>query len=145
MRAWTFWPPETLPDQLDVLWCFFPEKWQPEFPAKLPHPSLVQQTGFEEGKPMVRVSFGTSQLEGKKPPDHLIIRNVTDMNEAGLYRTTAFDLDKTRWLPWCREFFDQRSLEYSSPVVGRLSADMRHVLQISIALRKSKAAIQDAT
>jgi len=71
-------------------------------------------------KAAVEVTFGTSNAKFDERPFDLIITNSVALDECGLPCVTRFDLDKTIWLPWAKEFFTPRQ-GYSSPVSGALN------------------------
>lgn len=71
-------------------------------------------------KAAVEVTFGTSNAKHDERPFDLIVSNSVALDECGLPCVTRFDLDKTIWLPWAKEFFAPRE-GYTSPVSGGLN------------------------
>ena len=111
---------ETLPSQLDVVWCYYPIEEVPRAPSEVPHPCLVRalQLSDDHRTAWVGVCFGTSKNIMDDPLD-LVISNMSEMNTAGLYYATRFKLGKFRKLPWASEFFAHPSGK-GSPIIGKL-------------------------
>jgi hypothetical protein len=99
----------------------FPLEELPHLPAPSPHPALVRAVELFHGhtKARVEVTFGTSKNVFEDSLD-LVIANIEEMNEAGLFQSTRFKLDKTRKLPWAEEFFVPLPGK-KTPVIGHLS------------------------
>lgn len=103
-----FFGPDTLPQPFDVVWCRFPYRESPDLPADVSHPALVRQSLIDnEGRPWVRLIYGTSKVERKGseyfdvPPDA--------GRQCGLRKPTRFNLDRELRLPWAEEFFETAS------------------------------------
>jgi hypothetical protein len=85
-------------------------------------PALVRRCSTNaDGRKAVTVAYGTSQI-AKKYPGSFKIENQTDMDTAGLYQATRFDLLDTLTLPWASEFFIPPGGR-TSPILGSLPAN----------------------
>ncbi len=87
-------------------------------------------------KARVEVSFGTSKNVMDNHLD-LIISNVEEMNVAGLFQNTRFKLDKTRRLPWTREFFVP-PLGKKTPIIGHIGTTSVAQLEAIKVMRRRK-------
>lgn len=68
---------------------------------------------------LVEVAYGTSSTDYETGA-WFAISNLAEMNHAGLYRPTRFDLGRTLKLPWTTEYFEVRP-DGVGPTIGRLS------------------------
>jgi hypothetical protein len=125
-----------MPTALDVVWCRFPLEEFPDIPSPDPHPALVRAVDLYDQHTHARIelTFGTSKKIYEGNLD-LVISNVEEMNEAGLFQATRFKLDKTRWLPWAEEFFSPREGEQTC-IIGRLGAGSLAQLEVLKVLRR---------
>jgi hypothetical protein len=85
------------PQPGDIVWCRFPQRSVPG-PGPKPRPALVLAVGDDEnGNPVVRVAYGTSQKTDQLyAGEFAILPNLTDAFEAsGLSYPTKFDLNAT--------------------------------------------------
>jgi hypothetical protein len=116
-------PARTLPAIFDVVLCNFPFQEKPDQPGPKTRPCLVVKTAQTlEGKeyPHALTLYGTSNPKiGTRPYDFHVC-NLTEMDEAGLFNPTRFDMDKRLWLPWTKGYFPT-SRGYSTPAIGHLS------------------------
>ena len=120
------------------MWCKFPLEELPDLPAPTPHPALVRAIELFHGqtKARIEVSFGTSKNVMDNHLD-LIISNVEEMNLAGLFQNTRFKLDKTRTLPWAKEFFIPPPGK-KTPIIGHLGTTSIAQLEAIKVLRRGK-------
>lgn len=135
------YPPDSLPDPMDVVWCFFPYHEKRGVPATKPHPALVFETSeFLDGRFAVRVAFGTS---AKKPRfddgTHFKVSNYNALHLAGLNRVTTFDLGRVKYLPWTSRWFASPDpSKYASPKIGSIEADGQAILRAILKIREAK-------
>jgi hypothetical protein len=89
----------------------------------------------DTGEGEVEVVYGTKVLKlGRRSLD-LHVTNVQEMNWAGLFHPTRFDLDKAVWLPWAEEFFVPGKGKVD-PILGALSPYMIQKLQEQYAYKQ---------
>jgi hypothetical protein len=67
----------------------------------------------------IEVAYGTSQTH-KDFYSSFYVGNLVEMNAAGLFHPTRFELANPLLLPWSEEFFIQRP-DGVGPIVGRFS------------------------
>jgi hypothetical protein len=116
-----------LPAQFDVVLCKFPTIEEPDKPGPKARPCLVIRTAStlgDEEFPQVRVIFGTSNPKIGRRPFDFYVCNMTEMEAAGLFYPTRFDMDKRLWLPWTEEYFPNAN-GYHTPQIGHLSDKSR--------------------
>lgn len=123
--AWTYYPVNSLPRQLDIVWCHFPElDKDADNPGPKPRPALVRGAGVHRKFPhrgFVSVAYGTSNIKLETRGDFdLIIQNLAERNVMGLPQATRFDLDMIVCVPWAEEWFRPRQGE-TSLVIGHLT------------------------
>src|SRR5690606_12194049 len=118
----TFLPVASIPNPLDIAWCWFPVREAPESPGPKHRPTLVRAIKMspDQTKAAIQVTFGTSNAKHGERPFDLLIENSTGLDHCGLPYVTRFDMDKTIWLPWAVEYFTPRE-GYSHPVPGSLN------------------------
>lgn len=98
---------------------------------------MVAETALNErDEPLVHVIFGTSNLKKESRRYDFFVENMRDMDEAGLFQATRFDLDKHLWLPWAAEFFAPPNANYQNPAIGHLSENSRELLQVLLGIRR---------
>jgi hypothetical protein len=133
---WTYYPLTTLPGRYDVVLCRYPEDGQDK-PGPKARPALVRTTAVmdDTGGGEVEVVYGTTVLKLRERPFDLHVTNVAEMDWAGLFNPTRFDLDRTIWLPWAEEFFLAPKGKIS-PVLGSLSGYMVRKLQEQYAYKQ---------
>lgn len=126
-----------LPAQFDIVICNFPEEERPDRPGPKPRPCLVIRTAETLNGadfPHVRVIFGTGNPKiGRRPYDFYVC-NLSEMEEAGLFNPTRFDMDKRLWLPWTPDYFPAAN-GYHTPAIGHLSAHSRGAFMACVQLR----------
>ena len=129
---------DTVPNPLDVVWCYFPKEEIPHLPSEEPHPCLVRAIELSRSHAVARIEvcFGTSKNIMDDPFD-LVISNLSEMDCAGLYYATRFKLDKFRILPWCSEFFAPPPGK-SSAIIGKLGQQSRTYLEKLKKLRRAR-------
>lgn len=134
--SWTYYPLTALPARYDIVLCRYPECGGP-VPGPKCRPALVRATAVQDddGTGEVEVIYGTRILKRERRPFDLVIMNVAEMNWAGLYYPTRFDLDDRIWLPWAEEFFVVPAGKHS-PVLGALSPYMIRKLQEQYAYKQ---------
>lgn len=134
---WKYYPVTTLPAALDIVWCRFPEHLDLGNPGPKSRPGLIAETALsEDDLPEVHVIYGTSKLKHDTRPLDFFVENYQDMDAAGLYQATRFDMDHHLWLPWAQEFFVPPSTKYANPAIGHLSANSLELLGIILKMRK---------
>jgi hypothetical protein len=86
----------TPPQPGDILWCRFPQNRLPG-PGPKPRPALVLAVGEFNGKPVVRVAYGTSQKTDHIYPGEFAIfpTDADAFAASGLSYPTKFNLGKT--------------------------------------------------
>jgi hypothetical protein len=133
---WAFYPLTTLPGRYDIVLCRFPEQGATE-PGPKARPALVRTTAVmdDTGGGEVEVVYGTSVMKIGGRRFDLHVSNVAEMDWAGLFHPTRFDLDQRVWLPWAEEFFLVPKGKVS-PVVGSLSPYMVRKLQEQYAYKQ---------
>jgi len=111
----------TLPSQLDIVWCLFPEKEMPKKPGPKPRPGLVRSIRLAKDHTWgaVEVTYGTSKRTPQECPLDLHIANSTELDKCGLPQATCFILSRTVLLPWGPDFFCKRE-DGTGPVIGHL-------------------------
>lgn len=112
-----------LPAQFDVVLCNFPTAEKPGAPGPKCRPCLVIRSASTlNGRdfPHVRVIYGTSNPKIGERPFDFHVCNMTEMDQAGLFHPTRFDMDRRLWLPWSPEYFPAAD-GYHTPAIGRLS------------------------
>lgn len=130
MPDWIAAPPKNF----DIVTGFFPEARPKPNWADNPRPLLVVGVfrGKSSGDVMVRVAYGTSQIEKIRYPN-LVIGNLSHLNDLNLPRPTAFVIcPGEQWaiLPWSEERFAPWS-QFSTPIISRLPAEMQeHVTTV---------------
>ena len=123
---WTFFPPNTAPKPLDIIWCHFPLVEDPATPGPKPRPGLVRQVKVKDNKrAYVEVAYGTSKFASYSSTD-LLIGNATDLGEMGLPQATVFQLGRTVTIPWAAEWVG--TLDGHGPSIGHLNARYREFL-----------------
>lgn len=83
----------------------------------------------------VEVVYGTRVIKPRERRLDLHVTNVAEMDWAGLFHPTRFDLDKQIWLPWAEEFFVVPKGKVT-PVLGSLSSYMVRKLQEQYAYKQ---------
>ena len=122
---WKFYPRNTAPAPLDLIWCRFPLVEAPDSPGPKARPGLVRAVRAIDQRAYVEVAYGTSKFANYSSRD-LIIANLTDLCEMGLPQATVFQLGRTAVIPWAEEWVG--SLEGHGPTIGRLNARYREYL-----------------
>lgn len=133
---WTHYPLTTLPARYDIVLCRYPENGS-DTPGPKSRPALVRATAVmdDTGLGDVEVVYGTRVLKlGLRSLD-LHVTNLQEMNWAGLFHPTRFDLDKSVWLPWAEEFFVPCKGKVD-PIMGSLSPYMIQKLQEQYAYKQ---------
>jgi hypothetical protein len=100
---WTFYPKNTAPVALDIVWCRFPLVEDPSSPGPKSRPGLVRKTVAKGDKAFIEVCYGTSKFQNYSDAD-LIIANLADMYAMGLPQATVFQLGRTAIIPWASEW-----------------------------------------
>lgn len=116
-------PAASLPAIFDVVLCNFPLAEAPGKPGPKERPCLVVKTAETlngEEYPHIRIIYGTSNPKIGKRLNDFYVCNLTEMEEAGLFNPTRFDMDNRIWLPWSPEYFPIYQ-GYHSPPIGHLS------------------------
>lgn len=124
MPDWTAAPPRNF----DIVTGFFPEARPKPNWAENPRPMLVAGVfrSRSTSRIMVRVAYGTSQVEKIRHPN-LIIGNLSHLNALNLARQTAFVIHPgSQWaiLPWTDEHFMPWT-QFQTPVISRLPGEMQ--------------------
>jgi hypothetical protein len=101
---WKFYPPNTAPKALDIVWCFFPLVESPTAPGPKSRPGLVRRCTQTDKGVYVEVAYGTSRFTNYSDCD-LIVANSADIVEMGLPQATVFQLARTVTVPWAEEWF----------------------------------------
>jgi hypothetical protein len=98
----TFDPPEPG----DIVYCRFPQTGLPG-PGLKPRPALVLQVGSADGKPYVRVAYGTSQKTDRLHAGEFIVsaQDGAAYAVSGLAYPTKFDLGRALELPFNDTWF----------------------------------------
>lgn len=123
--GWSYYPLVTLPRQLDIVWCRFPDNLGLTRPGPKARPALVRAVQLDRtgSRARIEVTYGTSNLKVETRGDiDLLLANATELARMGLSQPTRFDLDRTATLPWAEEFFVARE-GYQTPIIGHLSAE----------------------
>jgi hypothetical protein len=133
---WHYYPLTTLPGRYDIVLCRYPEDGE-AMPGPKARPALVRTTAVmdDTGAGEVEVVYGTKVLKLERRSLDLHVTNVQEMNRAGLFHPTRFDLDKTIWLPWAEEFFVPGAGKVD-PILGSLSPYMIRKLQEQYAYKQ---------
>lgn len=136
-----------MPQIGDVVLCYFPEDERPSQPGPKVRPALVMMNGHNRnGEPMLALAYGTSRKmddEWIKPND-LILSDPEALIACGLRRTTKFDLDRVRVIPWKRHYFSWT--RDGRCVLGRISDEIAkgvHSILSQIAERQRRQAYAD--
>ena len=118
---WTYLPVHTIPNSLDIVWCRFPELPITK-PGPKARPGLVRavQLSQDHTHARVEVCYGTSKLKKSMYPYDLFIENAAQLTLLGLSQATRFELERTVFLPWAKEFFECRDGS-KTPVIVHLS------------------------
>lgn len=116
--TWTYYPLHALPRSLDIVWCRFPELDITK-PGPKDRPGLVRSVALNKDhtKARLEVCYGTSKLKKSLYPFDLYIENAARMTEHGLAQATRFELDRTLYLPWAKEFFQPKD---GTLIIGHL-------------------------
>ena len=119
---WTLSPPNLF----DIVTGYYPES-KPRAGTPALRPCLVTHVyqDTETGAYACEIVFGTKNLKIMKRKDKdLIIQNLSDMREVGLYVATRFDLDNSKRvvLEWSEQNFKPWT-GYRTPRTGRLTED----------------------
>lgn len=85
----------------------------------------------------MRICFGTSNLKTDSRPFDFFVTNMNEMNIAGLFQATRFDLDRILWMPWSTEFFRKPHAK-PSPVIGHLSGAATELLALVSEARRKR-------
>lgn len=129
---YAYFPVTTLPAPYDIVWCRFPLDEIPG-PGPKSRPAIVKQAlQDEEGNPWVNVMYGTTKLRMRENPFDFYVSNMTEMDHAGLFHATRFELKRCKIVPWAEEYF-AKLRGYPSPVIGRLSPHSIRMLQVAVA------------
>jgi len=124
---------------MDVVWCRFPYDGQAGR-SEIPHPCLVFQVNeYKPDKFAVKVVYGTSNLTRVPKGENFVNYNHTELDYAGLYKVTLFDLGRSKWLTWGPQFFtspDQN--KYPTPVIGCVRTQGQDVLRVILEERRAK-------
>lgn len=133
----TYYPIESLPKALEILWCYFPVDENPGKPGPRHRPCLVRRVAMDPDtmRGLVEVAYGTTKLKRGERPLDLRIVNFEDLAEIGLPSATRFDLDRTLELPWTTEYFGPHP-KYPTIYIGKLNARVRLRLET---LRRRRA------
>ena len=116
--SWSYYPVHTLPRSLDIVWCKFPELKIDE-PGPKNRPGLIRSVALNKAHTAARVEvcYGTSKLKKASFPLDLFIENAERLTALGLAQATRFELDRTVYLPWAKEFFAHKD---GVLIIGRL-------------------------
>jgi hypothetical protein len=136
----SFYPASTLPAVFDVVVCNYPHHENPGVPGPKRRPCLVGKTAETfKGKehPHVALLFGTSNPKFGTRPFDFHVCNMTEMDEAGLFYPTRFDMDKRLWLPWAKEWFPICN-GFSTPAIGHLSENCQKSFLALVKRRKER-------
>lgn len=137
-----FLPIEEAPTYGSIVWTRFPEV--KGVPGPKCRPALVLATGLNQKHApeyaTVQVAYGTSNLKLDRPVSqlHLIVQNISALNQFRLPQTTRFDLDQIIWLPWSSRWFQARE-GYLTPKIGDLTSDYIQRLEV---LKGVRAAVR---
>jgi hypothetical protein len=128
LPPYTFYPPDTLPEPYDIVWCHFPYIEALDEPAEAEHPVLIKQAFIGAAGPEVDAVYGTSaNVAGAKyfsVPENCLAR-------CGFSRRTHFDVSRIMRLPWCEEYFERKGR--ISPPRWTLPEDAVREFQIHVA------------
>jgi len=101
-----FYPLNTLPQQYDVVWCFYPASGLA--PGPIPRPSLVLDVKINKEKQIggLICTYGTGEFDASHFRGDLIILG-TEYEALGLHKQTRFalSLNSRMQLAWCSEYF----------------------------------------
>lgn len=122
---WKFYPPNTAPKPLDIIWCRFPLVEDPAEPGPKARPALVRLVKVRNNRAFVEVAYGTSKMTNYSATD-LIIANSSDLTEMGLPQMTVFQLKRIVTIPWAEEWVGV--LGDRGPTISRLNAKYREYL-----------------
>ena len=98
--SFSYYPIQTMPTMLDVVWSRFPQEEKPSEPGPKERPALVRSVLLyaHHTRVAVEVTYGTSRLDKVHHLD-LQVCNSEEMDAAGLYQATGFRLSRTVKLP----------------------------------------------
>jgi hypothetical protein len=114
----SYYPQSIAVSPYDVVWCRWPTNvGEGGFKDR---PALVRSVRQKDGNRALEVAYGTSKLH-KPYVSSFYVANLTDMNAAGLFLATRFELDLTLLLPFAEDYFPKRP-DGVGPVIGRLSS-----------------------
>lgn len=124
---------------MDVVWCRFPYENQ-SGKCESPHPALVFATNeYKPDKFSIQVVYGTSNLSRAPKNENFVVSKTSEMDYAGLYKVTLFDLGRAKWLVWGPQFFfSPDENKYSTPVIGCIRPQGQQILKIILAERRAK-------
>lgn len=140
-----FYPVETHPRSLDIVWCKFPSNENPKRPGPKSRPALVRSVvlAASHTQAWVEVVYGTSRATKQSHPNDLHIVKSAEIDKCGLLKVTCFVLDRTALLPWSPEYFVKRPDDGVGPIVGHLSEDRRQRLE-TLKRRRAETAKRSA-
>lgn len=84
------------PAPLDIVWCRFPTRENPDHPGPKLRPVLV--LGDQQGGKLVVVAYGTSQAHQAPRSYEITLRLAADL-------TTVFDLSRLAPVPFTPDYF----------------------------------------
>jgi hypothetical protein len=136
-----WWGPGTEPPPASLVWCKFPDHLNPDVPGPKSRPGLVLKvryaTKIPDGRFLVQIAYGTSNLKLDKRPLDFTIGNAATLAILRLPQATRFDLDNILWLPWARPYFEPRNPKdrYSTPTMSVLPESVQQHLRWTLATR----------
>ncbi len=102
----TYYPVDTLPQQYDVVWCFYPESGLA--PGPIARPSLVLDVRINKEQQIGALvcTYGTGEFDYSHFKGDLIILG-NEYEALGLHKQTRFalSLNSRMQLAWCSEYF----------------------------------------
>jgi hypothetical protein len=117
---------DSLPNQFDVVWCFFPRKEDKMQPGPIVRPTLVLDVlvNLSEDIGAVIVAYGTDNSITDSPyldggPD-LVIETLAAARALGLHKPTRFSMSPLRRkrLGWSDEYFAAQPYRPGSAIVA---------------------------
>ena len=134
--SWSYYPTHTIPRSLDIVWCKFPELDIAK-PGPKRRPGLIRSVSLNKThtKASVEICYGTSKLKRDLFPLDLFIENDARLTDLGLAQATRFELDRTLFLPWAKEFFEPKD---GALIIGRLGDREIFRLRALIERRKKR-------
>jgi hypothetical protein len=138
-------PVESLPNQFDVVWCFYPRKGDKGRPGPVARPTLVLDALVNASGDMgsLIVAYGTDNSIQNSPylddgPD-LIIETMAAAHALGLHKPTRFSMSpaRRRQIVWSDEYFAPQPYRKNAAIVaGILTAEQIERVKECFRLRR---------